>query len=581
MPKWSRTIRAPEAGAFPDALNRRAIPPNGATSLINMILGPGFVRARDGRSLLTTTAPAELAVDIHNIAFGTGVVETLFHSEDKTYRFQSSDSTWPQITGPAWTGGAEHRFWSVLTAFGGSATGDILFNNGVDAIEHWDGTTATSLGANAMPARYAVVGEDARLITAGTLEGGNRHAQRVRWTTIALPSGDHDDWTNTGSGALDLRNDPHPITALFKLNRQIFVGKSRSIATLISTGLPTNAFGYAPIIGGEKDGSDGVWAPASVLQYGGLVGYISPRTIVLFNGSNTTDILSGRARNTLYRRLNVAALSRITSIVDADNNRIGWGLPLDGNEYPSEIWWYDLERGAWVMDRISHRAMVLFTNTDTTSVDELTGTVNALTGTVDGLSVQADARGSITFAHEDATLTKFDPAAEDDVGAAIASEYITPALALEGGIDVGTERGPGPFEKLILDEVSSWFQDYGNDYTIKVEASSDNGRSWTLLGNILVESGLGSLTEPGIQDERIQGRIDMGRQCLIRMTNVTVGARWGFAETTVTFDVLGAAKRLVLQTGLPAPGPGASGSGGNPPSGGGSSGGGGGGRTIL
>lgn len=565
--KLSRTIPAPVLGVFPD-LAPRAIPSTGAKRLLNWLTGVGFVRNRPGTKALGNNPDAtRYAIDIHNVAFGDAVVETLYHNKAQTYRYVGG--TWTTITGATWTGSDDDRFWSLLAPMGASTVGKLFFNNSVDAIRTWDGTTLVSLGANAVPARYALVGDDARLFTAATVESATTHRQRVRWTTIALTEGDHTAWSATGSGFLNLRNDPFPITGLFKLGGRIFVPKSRALCVLVPTGIPTGAYGYDTIASGKDGGADGVFAPGSLVQFGELVGFLSHRTILLFDGGSYTDILSRRARKTLFSRLNTTVLSRVTSVVDSDNNRLGWGFPLDGGSLPTEIWWYHVDYGDWSHDQFAHTALSIFTNIDTTTVDELTGTVDALAGTVDSLSETAATRAVVAMGRSDGSVEQFDETRADDNGRDVIQAYESPALTLEGGLDVGTQRAPSPQDRLIFDEATIWFQDYGTTYMVRVDVSGDGGVAWTQVGTITVTTGGGTPTMPRSVEGRIQGRIDLGKQCQIRLTNSTPSVLWGFEELAVTLDVLGQKRTTVVAGGVGGPEGG----------GGGSAGGGGGGKS--
>lgn len=533
--KAERILPAPLGGAFLDAAgNPRAIPPTGAALLQNFLLRSGYIHSRFGTVQLGDIPDTKPIIDIFNVAFGTGAVEVIYHNRVQSYRFLNG--AWSALSGATWTGDDTRRFWTVLAPFGATTKGKILMNNGIDAIRTWDGSAVVSLGASAVPARYAVMGDDGRLFTADTIEVGERRAQRVRWTTVALTEGDHTAWSATGSGALDLRQDPWKITALWRQAGRIFVGKERGIAVLLPTGITTDAYSSEVIM----TNGEGVFAPHSVAQFGELVTFMSHRTINIFEGSVPRDILGERNRETLFRRLNYLALDQVTSVIDAERNRIGWGLPLDGASFPTEIWWYDLSRDAWHMDDFSHTALSIFTGVDITTIDELGGDINSLSGIIDNLSPDATAKGVIISGKSNGRIDQFNGSAVSDTGSLIASAYVSPALAPIGERVIlgGHEHIVTEEDYFTLNEVAVTLLDFGTAYSVNVLASGD-GVTFTPIGTVTIPTTGGTLAAPKVHRARVHARLGLGHQVQIKMVNMTTGMIWGFGDLAVKVDVTG------------------------------------------
>lgn len=533
--KWEKTLPPPLGGAFLDnAGNPRTIPPHGAAKLQNMFLRAGYVRSRKGTVALFSAPDSKVVVDLFNVAFGDGTVEVIYHNRAQSYHI--AGGAWTALTGATWTGVDSRRFWTVLAPFGSDAKGRILMNNELDAIRTWDGTTIVSLGANAVPARYAVMADDARLMTAYTVESGVQRAQRVRWTTIGLVEGDHTAWSATGSGALDLRSDPWRITNLWRQQGRIYVGKERAVCVLSPTGVATDAYSYDTL----TTNGEGIFASHSLIQFGELVFGLSHRTFNLFDGLTFRDIMGDRNRETLFRRLNYSALDQITSVVDAANGRVGWGLPLDGASFPTELWWYDMLRDAWEMDPYPHTAITIFTNPNVITVDELVGQANALAGIADDLGGSASAKGIILAGKSNGTTEQFDGSSNNDNGSGFVSEYISTALLPqeEKVVVAGKEHIIKEDDFFVADEVVITLLDMGSTYTVTVEVSGD-GRNFTSMGTTTVTTNGGTEAAPRMVRKKVNGRVPVEKQLQLRITNTTTGVAWGFADVTPKLDIVG------------------------------------------
>jgi len=540
--KFERTLPPPLGGAYLDSAgNPRVIPPHGAARLQNMLLRAGYVRGRKGTTTAFAAPDTKAVIDLFNVAFGDGTVETIYHNRAQSYHAVSDALA--AMAGATWTSDDKRRFWTLLTPFGSDAKGRILMNQGVDAIRTWDGTTVVSLGANAIPARFAIMADDARLITAYTLETGTQRTQRVRWTTIGLVEGDHTAWSATGSGALDLRADAWRITGLWRQGGRIYVGKERSICVLVPTGINTDAYGYETLM----MNGEGVYARASVIQFGELVFALSHRTINMFDGLTLRDVMGDRNRETLFRRLNYDALDQITSVVDAENGRVGWGLPLDGATFPTEIWWYDLLRDSWEMDVFAHTALSLYFNQNIITADGLSAAygdpANSLPGIADDLGGFASAKGAILAGKGNGGTEVFDGTSNNDNGSGVIGEYISTALVPQAEVVkiAGVDHTLKEDDYFVADEAVITLLDMGSSYTVTVEVSGD-GATFSSLGTASVTTNGGTENAPKTVRKRINGRIPVEKQMQVRVYNQTTGVAWGFADMTLKVDIVGRKK---------------------------------------
>jgi hypothetical protein len=425
----------------------------------------------------------------------------------------------------------------VVSPWTGEDEGRVVISNGVK-LKTWTGGAGTitdHADGNAYPCKYMLIGPDNRLLTFWTVEGGSNKTQRMRWSVV----GDGSDFTSLGSGALDIANDNWQITAAWSQFGRVFIGKERSIVALTPTGVANSAFGYEIVQAGRaRAGGEGVFIPFSIAQLGNNVAFISHRDVVMFDGVNMQSV-GGAVRRHLFRRLNYEAIDRITSITDAVNDRVGWGLPLDGSAWPNEIWWLDFVTGLWEIETQKHTSLSLYFNVDITTVDELPDTVDALgPGSVDSLSATASSQPRLILGYTNGATSLRDDSILTDNGVPFISEYITPAIRPVGQT-IGNKT-ISHLDRLVLDEVRVSLEDLGEAYTVSLEASSDSGLTWTALGNITTTTvqGASDLT-PRIQEASVHSRLDMDDQIQLRLKTVPGGKRMGFVGMEVSIKVSG------------------------------------------
>ncbi len=386
--------------------------------------------------------------------------------------------------------------------------------------------------------RFGIVGDDNRLFLGYTTEIGQVRTQRVRWTVVGLVNGGATDWTGTGSGVLDLRNDQWPITGLFKIGGRVYVGKSRAICILIPTGIATDAYGYEAL----QTNGEGLFARGSLVQYGNLVAFVTHKGITVFDGVTMTPILGANTR-TFQERINPVALDQIIATFDPRTTRAGWGLPLDGASFPTEIWWYDMDDGHWEMDPIAEgpTAISLYSAVNTQTIDTLAGTIDALAGTIDGLSGAGVNAPVLIFGTNDGKTFQFDNATKTDNGKLIPATYVSSGV-VPIGETVQVAGRPHDIDEddyLIIDEVAALFMDRGDNYTVQMDVSGDGGYSWTPLNPVTVLTAGGTDLRPRLVRAFRTARIPVKDAVQIRLACTTTGALWGWSEITVYCDLMG------------------------------------------
>ena len=516
--------------------NPRGLPREAALRLENLRVRDGMVRGRDGYEPLLDNPATRRITDIFSHELPDGTSEAI--RADTTTHYRRNGSVWTAIVGGgAWTDN-NRRYWSVVAPWAGTALGRILIGKDSDQTREWAGA-ATNMNAyaGAPSSRYGIMADDNRLIVGYTREAGTLRTQRVRWTVIGLPNGGANDWTGTGSGFLDLRNDSFPITGLFKLHGQVYVGKSRAICRLVRTGIQTDAYDFETL----QTGGDGLFLPAFA-RHGNIVLLVSHQDVLLFDGSTFTSV-GGPIKTALFRRLNYNALDFACATFDPAQNLALLALPLDGSTDPTEVWSFDPDTGAWETDIYGTRptCLVSYANLDITEIQELVGQIDALAGDIESLSPSSSQRALIAFGTGAGETFIFTPDLHSDNGNLIQGTYVSslvPVVGAEMSV-AGKPHTIGPDDNIVLDKVRLALADIGATYSVAVSASGDGGKNFSSLGTLTVTTAGGTHAEPRFVDLHVTARLALRDTIQIRLVNLTTDAPWGWSDMVAEVDVVG------------------------------------------
>lgn len=521
------------------------IPRAGAARLHNLRVDEGLVLSRPGTQEYHTAPDAKRVIDGFTLKMRDGTVRALRCVADGT-RYDTG-TAWNAVTlDAAWTGAAQDRFWAVVAPWGGTAKGRIIISNGI-GIKQWDGVPANTMTAlaSAPPGRYGLVGPDQRVFSMWVKSGGDQ-PRLVQWSVPLLPNGGALDWTDPGSGAIEVNNDSSEITATWVQNERVFVGKERSVVALDPTGLPRDAYGLSPIASSGKFEGDGP-LPGSVAQFGNAVAMISYRDVLLFDGTNFTPV-GGPVIRELIRRLNYAALRSIATVVDSANGRVGWGLPLDGASSPSEIWWLDIRSGRWETESRPHSTLFLHGFSSPIVIDGLTaayppGKIDDLGAIkINALSPAATAPPKIMVGRTDGRIGYISDDTASDFGDGVTGDYRSPTVSPIGipmaDPAIGGQRAASQEDFFALDRVTVRLADRGETYEVDVRASTDGGATWESLGSVTMTSTVPEDVRRLVK-AHVTARYPANAEVQIRLTNKTAGAKWGFGVISLSLDPVG------------------------------------------
>lgn len=537
--------------------NPQAIPPDGAGYLSQLNVDDGVMRTRDGFSNFLDTPNTNVVIDLFNLRFNDGLTRALrctaatgTSGATSPIHYDTQPSTWSPVTLDNTFGASGvSRFWAVVAPWASSIRGRIIASNNVK-IKQWTGNAIDNMVdvAGGFPSRYGIIGPDNRLIIADIVEGGSQQLQRIRGTVPALINGTAADWTDPGSFAYDLRSDPYPITGLFVIRGQLFIGKERAIVQAFSTGDALDPYSFATL----STKGQGLFIPHSLVQYGNYAVFFTHDDVVLFDGVNLTSIGVPIWRQ-IFQRLNFSALDKITVEVDTEHKRVVWGVPLDNSLYPNALLKLNMADLTWSMDYpFSHSALMAYTGVDPTTYAELT----ALAGTYAGipalgpygnLTPSATPQSRLVVGRATGTTARSDPSVSSDSGgSSVLATYQSGALPVIGQqiIIDGKPRVIDATDQLVADEIVLNLLDRGANYTIAVLGTKNNGRTWELIANVSLTSvGIPSDALAKVVQKRITCRYAFGDLPMIRFLGFN-GAKWGFAGGTIKIDVVGKRRRV-------------------------------------
>jgi len=310
----------------------------------NMILRKSTISVRPGYDTLAAF-PSPAVQETNGIAdFFTagGIRIQTVMTPTRLLRWNFGPADWTAITGTL-TGAVTDLFsWTVVNH-------KLLFCQGVDKVQLWDGVTAgfADADANAVPARY-MTEIATHLVVADTIEAATRFHQRVRWTQ----SGDPTNWKIGSAGSNDLFNPLGPITGIISLFQQGYIFQQFGISQMIPTGVGTNPFLFRSISGSPK----GCIAPFSLATYGErIAAYVGKDNIYVFNGTESVPIGDRPMEGSAVR---IGARRRLMADLQSADLSLVYGYVSDsikGNEFSAywlfipnvSVWIYNFDEGNW------------------------------------------------------------------------------------------------------------------------------------------------------------------------------------------------------------------------------------------
>ena len=221
---------------------------------------------------------------------------------------------------------------------------DVIFTNGIDAVQVYDGSTCEALGGLSgisVSTCAALIIFQSSLLLFGTVETGSSFTQRIRWSDTA----DFIDWTTGNASYLDLFDNEDPITSGVLLGPYCIVYRTRSIVRGEYIGSTERLYNFETVISDEGCQShDGVVDMQDHHIFFGNDGVYEYR-----GGANITPI-SEDIYSVLFGTLgevHPSYISRIFGFRVPELKEVWFFYTVSGGTYPTKTARYRIDTGAW------------------------------------------------------------------------------------------------------------------------------------------------------------------------------------------------------------------------------------------
>lgn len=263
----------------------------------------------------------------------------LFVTTDWVYQLSSGTYTKRNSTAQ-FTGDLDDRFTatSILDPTGADM---YVLTNGKDAIMKWDGSGDFEVFGGGTSYYAKAVGTfQNRIIQGNTTEGGVICPKRVRWSAVGAP----EDYTNTGSGFVDLVDTPDNVVAFAALKGKFYVFKETSIWEMIYAGGP-RYFDFT-----IRVANVGCIATNAISSTKERIVFIGGEDIYVFDGYNVTPI-GEQIRLQLFgietAIMNSTKANRCCSAYVQDLKEYWLAVPVQG-DIPNKLYKYSIDNKCWI-----------------------------------------------------------------------------------------------------------------------------------------------------------------------------------------------------------------------------------------
>lgn len=425
----------------------------------------------------------------------TGLFQALF--DNNTTEYLRGDTTAARyLTGGVWTtitagGTGENWCFAMVRRAGGTTIANqVMLCGGADADDVFryrgGGAAAAGVATGTFKGARVLIGHRGRLLVMNVYDvgaGARKHA-RVYYSIV----GDPETFTGTGSGFVDLDDDPYPIVGALVVAGNVCVFKGNNIAGGITvgtlTGQPNAPYRWDTI----NTGNIGLLIPRSLIAISpDMAFFVGHDGFYLYDGGRGLARVGDGVTRNILSRLNPNALKYGHAWYKPVTGEIHVALPTGSATYPTEVWVFNIKDrrvyGPYAYGNTMSAACP-YAVTDTLTWDTLPGpSWDTLPyASWDSIGGSASARGVLMGSSDGYTWID-DEATSTDNGSTVIAQYVSGAITPSGRLLTmpnGQQRPLGPEEALTLREVSLIYKNVG-EWTPTVEISTDGGNSFTAI----------------------------------------------------------------------------------------------------
>ena len=482
-------------------------------SATNVRLDNGMAQTRPGyeqyADLYGGPTAGEPVIGMYNAVFddGTqaivmGTTEDLTKNTGGAWGSINAGSDFTKATAEPWTFTLARRS-GVLTP-----RNQMLACNGVDDIVSWAGTSniTRDVGATVITGARVLLGHQGRGFAMNVIDtdSGDRREQRVQYSIL----GDSSTWTGTGSGFVDLDDDPYPIVAATVVAGRIVVYKGNAHGGSVVVGTPTGSYNTPYRWDTVNKGTGvGILFPRTLVHLSeNLTFFLGHDGFYIHDGARGLTRLPSRMEEDLLGRVNYGSLKGGVAWLKPRLGEVVIGVPIGEGTWASEYWTFNIRErrfyGPYAYDHQFTAATIGDPEGTALTWNNALGSwdnVPTYYPTWNDVNPPAGASGILLGADNGETMADTD-AAQDDNGAVLTGTWYTPAIVPKGytiyrgdatALGVRPQHVLDEHDVLTLRDVTIRYRD-GVAWTPVVEVSIDGGSAWTTVSDGVAVGGGGT-----------------------------------------------------------------------------------------
>ena len=328
------------AGMFSD-LPVNLLPPRASPNLENVHVRRGFLRPRFGSLAFADRPNNDPVIKLFSARREDGTSE-LFRIKNRSDGGQGEirrfdGANWAVIADGAGVangtlGGNDLDAWDAAVVLDKP-----IFVNGVADNVYWNPADGKLTLLTGNKSRY-VVQYLAATFLAHQVDGGITRVNQIQFSAPAT----FNDFASLGSGKVQLRDDPYPITGL-SVNRRFTVYKERSIVVGVPTGEKSRPIAYQSL----NTGGIGLWASGLIGKLGVTDVFLASDDFYTFDGSGLPTPLQAPIRELLLSEINAVRLRQGHTLHDPDLGEVYFFIPTGDDRFPRTAYVWNYKLNAW------------------------------------------------------------------------------------------------------------------------------------------------------------------------------------------------------------------------------------------
>lgn len=446
---------------------RDQVPPGYAVTADGVRLTAGRMKRAAGRQKFGDALDGPV-VRIDEFTASDGTTTTLAITTKSLYQYIDALANWQQIPkNPAGdlTGAATDLAWAVQLGE------NFLFSQRKDPVMVFTGGATFEILSADCPASACGVGHEGRLLLGNTLESGNDYRHRVRWNALDLIT----DWTGTGSGFVDLDDNPDFVTWIEVLSNLIVVLKERRIVLGTRTGQASPAYTFS-----DRVGSVGTRCGYSVVNLGQEIVYVGPDNIYAFDVNNNKPV-GDYIRNAFFDTMNPVYMDQIYGYYVDEYEEVRFATPIGDTTYNNFEWCWNVKDNTWTKRPREIKSVGYYSRQSGYTWDTFPGTWDDAVGAWDDAVILQNYPTTL-FGSESGQVYEEDDMLLQEDGVSFDAIYEFGDIVVD------------PSSQTAVYRVEIRYADIGSTATVYVDFSTDGGNSWdTCTVSLVGSSGNGKI----------------------------------------------------------------------------------------